>query len=211
MLAQRRGDGGDPDRSLSQGPAAAQQVVALVNGEPITAMDIAQRTKLIQVSTRQTMTRQQVLDELIDEKLKLHVAKRYKLEISDAEVDAAFNNIATRAGNNPQQFAAALQAQGISPEAVKVPHPRRSWAGRRSCAASSQSRFQIRERDIIDKVQSMQKGDGAGGRLRVHAASDPLHHRARRRRTTLRRVSARRKACATGSRIATKASGWRAD
>jgi peptidyl-prolyl cis-trans isomerase SurA len=144
--------------ALSQGPAAAQQVVAMVNGEPITAMDVAQRTKLILVSTRQTMTRQQVLDELIDEKLKLHVAKRYKLEITDAEVDASFNSIATRAGNNPQQFAAALQAQGITPEAVKS-RIRADMGWQQIVRGKFSARFQIRERDIIDKVQSLQKGD----------------------------------------------------
>src|SRR5262245_54909599 len=63
-------------------PAAAQQVVVVVNGDPITAIDIAQRTKLLQISTHRTPSRQEVLDELIDEKLKLQVAKRYKLEVT---------------------------------------------------------------------------------------------------------------------------------
>src|SRR5215211_7246261 len=74
--------------------AAAQQVVARINGDPITAIDIAQRSKLIQVSAHKTPTRQEVIDELIDEKLKLQTAKRYKLEITDTEVDDAFKNIA---------------------------------------------------------------------------------------------------------------------
>jgi peptidyl-prolyl cis-trans isomerase SurA len=148
--------------ALSQGPAAAQQVVAVVNGDPITAMDIAQRTKLILVSTRQNATRQQVLDELIDEKLKLQVAKRYKLEISDSEVESSFNGIATRAGNNPQQFAQALQGQGISPESVKQ-RIRADMGWGQIVRGKFQSRFQIRERDIIEKVQSQQKEGAAMG------------------------------------------------
>ena len=51
------------------------QVVALVNGEPITALDIAQRTRLIQLSTQKIPSRQEVLDELIDDKLKVHLAQ----------------------------------------------------------------------------------------------------------------------------------------
>ena len=51
------------------------QIVALVNGEPITALDIAQRTKLIQLSTQKTPSRQEVLDELIDDKLKVQLAQ----------------------------------------------------------------------------------------------------------------------------------------
>ena len=148
--------------ALSPGPAAAQQVVAIVNGDPITAMDIAQRTKLILVSTRQNASRQQVLDELIDEKLKLQVAKKYKLEISDSEVNASFNNIATRAGNNPEQFANALQAQGISPDSVKS-RIRADMGWGQIVRGKFQSRFQIRERDIIEKVQSSQKDGPAVG------------------------------------------------
>src|SRR5262245_15016128 len=38
--------------------AAQAQIVALVNGDPITALDVARRTKLIQLSTQKTPTRQ---------------------------------------------------------------------------------------------------------------------------------------------------------
>src|SRR2546430_1596071 len=77
--------------AAAHSPAVAQQVVVSVNGDPITALDIAQRTKLIQISAHRTPTRQEVVDELIDEKLKLQVAKRYKLEITDKDVDGAFD------------------------------------------------------------------------------------------------------------------------
>jgi peptidyl-prolyl cis-trans isomerase SurA len=132
--------------------AAAQQIVVRVNGDPITAIDIAQRTKLIQISTHKTATRQEVLDELIDEKLKLHIAKRYKLEITDKEVDAAFNNIAQRSGSSPEKFAQALSAQGVSPEMVKA-RIRADMGWGQIVRGKFQSNFQIRERDILDTLQ----------------------------------------------------------
>src|SRR5256885_9442064 len=101
-------------------PAAAQQVVVVINGDPITAIDIAQRTKLIQISAHKTPTRQEVLDELIDEKLKLQIAKRYKLDITDSEVDETFKSIASRAGSTPDNFAKALSGQGVSVDTVKA-------------------------------------------------------------------------------------------
>src|SRR5262249_21918251 len=61
--------------------ARAQQVVVIVNGEPITALDIEQRSKLNQLSTHKTPTRQEVLDELINEKLKVREAKKLGFEI----------------------------------------------------------------------------------------------------------------------------------
>ena len=44
--------------------ARAQQVVVIVNGEPITALDIEQRSKLTHLSTHKAPSRQEVLEEL---------------------------------------------------------------------------------------------------------------------------------------------------
>jgi peptidyl-prolyl cis-trans isomerase SurA len=139
-------------------PAAAQQVVARVNGDPITAIDIAQRTKLVQISTHKSPSRQEVLDELIDEKLKLQVAKRYKLEITDSEVNGAFNNIASRAGSTPDNFAKALAAQGVSVDAVKT-RIRADVGWSQIIRGKFQSTFNIRERDILDTLHSARKDD----------------------------------------------------
>ncbi|HET9903538.1 MAG TPA: peptidylprolyl isomerase [Xanthobacteraceae bacterium] len=100
-------------------PAAAQQVVARVNGEPITAVDVAQRTRLIQVSSHKTPSRKEVIDELINERLKMQAAARYRIEISDAEVDRVVGNMASRMRASPEQFAKALEGAGISINALK--------------------------------------------------------------------------------------------
>jgi peptidyl-prolyl cis-trans isomerase SurA len=140
------------------GPATAQQVVAVVNGDPITALDIAQRTKLLQVSTHKTPSRQEVLDELIDEKLKLQIAKRYKLEITESEINTAFANIASRAGTSPDKFAQALGQQGISAESVKM-RLRADMGWSQLIRGKFQSIFQVRERDILDTLASERKDD----------------------------------------------------
>jgi hypothetical protein len=57
--------------------ALAQNVIVMVNGEPITALDIEQRSKFIQLTTQKTQPRQEVIDELIDEKLKVKEGKRW--------------------------------------------------------------------------------------------------------------------------------------
>jgi peptidyl-prolyl cis-trans isomerase SurA len=101
-------------------PALAQQVVVVVNGDPITAIDVAQRTKLLALSTHRNPERQEVTDNLIDEKLKLQNAKRYKLEITDSEVDESFKTIASRTNSTPDKFTQNLTTQGLSVEAVKT-------------------------------------------------------------------------------------------
>ena len=57
----------------------AQTVAVMVNGEPITAYDIDQRSKLNVLSHKAT-TRQQVIDELIDEKVKIKEAKKFGVD-----------------------------------------------------------------------------------------------------------------------------------
>ena len=75
-----------------------RQIVAIVSGEPITEVDIAQRTRLIELSTQKKPPRQEVLDELIDDKLKVQLSKRYIAEVPKREIETAYANIARRAG-----------------------------------------------------------------------------------------------------------------
>jgi len=139
-------------------PARAQQVVALVNGEPITALDVTQRAKLIEISTRKAPTRQEALEELIDEKLKLFIARRYKLDITEKEVDASFNGIASRAGSTPQQFTQALLGAGITATAVKN-RLKAEMAWNQIIRGKFSANFQIRERDIHDTLVSRRKDE----------------------------------------------------
>lgn len=97
-------------------PAKAQTVAAFVNGEPITALDIEQRAKLIELQSHQAPARQKVLDDLIEEKLKVREGKRWGLEVSDSDVDSAFANMGSRAPGHPNadQFAQMLKEKGVN-------------------------------------------------------------------------------------------------
>jgi len=102
-------------------PAAAfAQVVVIANGSPITAYDIEQRTKLIATSTHKAPTRQEVIQELIDDRIKITKAKSYGFEVPDAEVDQAFANMAKNQQLSPQQFTQVIERAGISPTTIKA-------------------------------------------------------------------------------------------
>src|SRR5690349_2580401 len=60
--------------------APAQTVVAVVNGEPITALDVESRTKFTVLTTHKQPARPDVINELIDEKLKVREGKRWGIE-----------------------------------------------------------------------------------------------------------------------------------
>jgi peptidyl-prolyl cis-trans isomerase SurA len=100
--------------------AANAQVVVIANGSPITELDIAQRSKLIAESTRKAPSRQEVIDELINDRLKLSKAKSYGFEIPEKDVNDAFANMAARQHMSPQQFEQMLQRSGILPATLKA-------------------------------------------------------------------------------------------
>jgi peptidyl-prolyl cis-trans isomerase SurA len=99
---------------------AFAQVVVIANGSPITVYDIEQRTKLVATSTHKTPTRQEVINELIDDRIKIAKAKTYSLEVSDAEIEQAFANMARNQHVSPEQFTQALERTGISANTIKA-------------------------------------------------------------------------------------------
>jgi peptidyl-prolyl cis-trans isomerase SurA len=100
-------------------PARAQAVAVLVNGEPITALDIEQRSKFMQMSTHKVPTRQEVVDSLVDEILEVREAKKFSIEVPQSEVDEAYTNVGTRMGLDTQKLNELLTKGGASPETLK--------------------------------------------------------------------------------------------
>jgi len=138
--------------------AHAQQVVVIVNGEPITAVDVAQRSRLIALSSHKTPPRDEVVNELIEEKLKLQIAKRYKLEVTEAEVTNAFNGIATRSHTTPQAFAAALAHSGIDVAALKM-RLKADIGWQQIIRGKFQATFQIGDKDVLAALETEKKDD----------------------------------------------------
>lgn len=140
---------------LAPAPAAAQ-IVARVNGEPITEFDVAQRAKLIQLSTRKQASRKESIDELIDEKLKLTVAKRYVIVISDREINAAYANMARRMGATPDALTRSLAGAGITADTLKSKIKADMIWGQ-LVRGKFQGSFQIGEKDIAQALQQAGK------------------------------------------------------
>ena len=115
---------------LTSQSAQAQQVLAVVNGIPITSYDVDQRSRLQQISTGKSAGRKEILEELIEDKIKLLEAKKYTIEASNAEVEGAFASMASR-------MAAAASSSGI---AMK-PSPGCESGCRRTRGYSSAERF----------------------------------------------------------------------
>ena len=96
-----------------------EQVVVLVNGEPITSLDVQQRVKFIELGTHKPPTTQEAINTLIDQILQLREAKRYGIEPGDGDVNAAFNNVAHNMGLDADKLTQMLAHDGTSAETLK--------------------------------------------------------------------------------------------
>jgi peptidyl-prolyl cis-trans isomerase SurA len=101
-------------------PLAAQTVAVMVNGEPITNYDIEQRTKLNFLTTRQQMPRQDVINELINEKIKIKEAKRFGVDPTSSDIDEAYAGMGSRMRITTDQLTKTLEAQGVRPDTLKA-------------------------------------------------------------------------------------------
>lgn len=138
--------------------AGAQQIVASVNGEPITAVDLAQRTRLIQASTQKAPSRKEVLDELIEERLKIQTSQRYRLEITDADVDNVLAGMAQRMRVSPEQFGKVLAGSGISLTALKR-KVRADLGWQQIVRGKFAPSLQVRERDVKMTADTRKKDE----------------------------------------------------
>lgn len=138
------------------------QVVVIANGSPITELDIAQRTKLLATSTRKAPSRQQVIQELIDDRIEIAKAKSYGLSVGDAEVDSAFQNMAGRQHLSIQQFSQVLERSGILPQTVKA-RIRAQLTWNQLIRAKFGSTLQVSEADITKAMMESKETDATVG------------------------------------------------
>ena len=101
-------------------PLQAQSVAVMVGGDPITNYDIEQRTKLNFLTTRKQMPRQEVIDELINEKVKIKEAKKFGVDPSEGDIDQSFAGMGSRMRLTPEQLTKSLESQGVRPETLKA-------------------------------------------------------------------------------------------
>jgi len=133
-------------------------VVVIANGSPITEYDIQQRTKLLASSSKKPPTRQEVINELIDDRLKISRGKYYGFEIGNDEVENAFDGMATRQHITPQQFSQVLERAGISPNTVKA-RIRAELTWQQLVRGKYSASLQVGESDIANALKERSEAD----------------------------------------------------
>jgi len=134
-------------------PSRAQNIVVMVNGEPITDFDIEQRSKLDQLTTQKTPNRQDVLNELIDDKVKTKEGKKYGVEPSVSDVDQSYSGMASRMRLSSEQLTKMLETKGVRPETLKS-RMRAEMVWTSLVRGRYKERLQVGEKDVAAAVQA---------------------------------------------------------
>ena len=134
-------------------PTQAQTVAVMVNGEPITDLDIEQRMKLDFISTHKQPTRQEVVDELINEHVKIKEAKKFGVDPSSSDVDEAYGQMSQRMRITADQLSASLEKQGVRPETLKAKiKSDLVWGS--LVRGRYKEKLQVGEKDVNDAVKA---------------------------------------------------------
>lgn len=106
---------------LSASAAHAQNAVVVVNGDPITNFDIEQRIKLTMLSNGgKAPSRQDALEELINDRVKIKEGKKFSLDMSPTEVEIQYAAMGARMRLTAEQLNKVLEGRGIRPDTLKA-------------------------------------------------------------------------------------------
>ena len=138
-------------------PSRAQNIVVMVNGDPITDFDIEQRSKLDQLTTQKTPRRQDVINQLIDDKVKIKEGKKYGVDPSASDINQSFEGMAQRMRITSDQLAKSLESKGLRPETLKS-RMRAEMVWGSLVRGRFKEKLLVGERDVAQAVQA-QTGD----------------------------------------------------
>jgi len=107
---------------VAQASAEGQGVIAIANDVPITGLDIDQRIALLKILGHDSpgdLSRKKVLQDLIDDEVKLNEAKAYKLDATDTEISAEIARMAKGMKTTTDEVNARLAKQGVSADTFR--------------------------------------------------------------------------------------------
>jgi peptidyl-prolyl cis-trans isomerase SurA len=139
-------------------PLHAQTVAVMVNGEPITQYDIDQRSKLTFLTTHKPADRQQVINELIDEKVKIKEGKKFGVDPTASDIDQSYAAMSSRMRITPEQLTKSLEAQGIRPDTLKS-RMKAEMVWTSLVRGRYKESLQVGEKDVAAAVQVSGDGD----------------------------------------------------
>lgn len=104
--------------AMGTAPSLAQAVRVMVNGEPITDNQVAQRVRLLALEGNNAGTNA-AISQLVDEALMVQEAKRMGVTVGAAEIDTAYLQVARNIKVSKEVLDQMLQRQGVGIETLR--------------------------------------------------------------------------------------------
>lgn len=197
---------------LAAPAAAATRIEVIVNDQAITNYAIDQRARLLSLTGVRGNVRNEAIEQLIDEVLQREEAKRGNVQISDAQVNQAFADIAQRVKLSPANFATALSQNGVNPETLKD-RLRVQLAWSRVVGTRFRSSKKVTEQDLIATMRdkgtegSKETTEYLIERVIVVIPKSASKGEISQAQTTARQLRSRFTSCDSGRELATQAKG----
>ena len=138
---------------MAGAPARAQNIVVMVNGDPITDFDIEQRSKLDQLTSQKTPGRQDVINELIDDRVKIKEGKKYGVDPGVSDINQSYEGMAQRMRISPEQLTKSLEVKGVRPETLKG-RMKAEMVWTSLVRGRYKEKLMVGEKDVADKVKA---------------------------------------------------------
>ncbi len=144
--------------------STTESVAATVNEEMISTFDVTQRIRLVLLTSggripesAYPQLQRKVLQDLIDERLKLQEAADFEFDVDSSEIEQELGSIASSVRSTVPQLEQQLLAQGIAPSTLRDQiKARLVW--QRLVAARYRNRIRVNE-DEVDSVLDRLKSD----------------------------------------------------
>lgn len=156
----------DPVAAQAAKPEILLRIEALVNDEVISAFDLQQRMGLVVAATggvrdqeELMRMREQVLNSMVDEKLQIQEAATFELVVEDADLEDAYQRVATNFNQTPQGFEAFLAQFGSSKRSL-LGQLRAEFVWQELVRGRLGSQVSISDEDVEQTIADMEANKG---------------------------------------------------
>jgi peptidyl-prolyl cis-trans isomerase SurA len=131
--------------------ASAAEIVYVVNGNAVTNVDINGRVAFLKLQRKKGNLKQQAVDEMIDQVLKLYESKRVGITVSNKEVAEAYARFAKSNKLSEKQLGQILGQAGVGAEHFKD-FIRSQIAWGRTVQAKARAKSSISRQDLVRRM-----------------------------------------------------------
>lgn len=154
------------DLAAAQGQSSSYRIIRIVNDQPITSYDVNARLRLVSATAPTAISSedaerftQQIIDNLINEKLQLQEADRLNIEVQDSEIQAAVQRIENQNGLQAGQLIQFLTQRNVDANTF-IDQIRATLAWRKAVSQRLRTRVTVTEEDIDFYLESLRQKGG---------------------------------------------------